>query len=431
MSQTLLLELNEINFEYVQRYIDQGKLPGFSELMKKHGVLRTEAEQNYEELEPWIQWVTVHSGQAYKDHGIFRLGDIVGSSVPQFFEKLEAQGYRVGAVSPMNAENRLEHAAYFVPDPWTNTPASGSPFVRRLSGAVSRAVNSNAYGKVGVRTLLEVLAGLARFARPVHYPRYAALVARGLRRHWPRAMLLDLLLFDLHNALFSRHRPDFSVLFLNSGAHIQHHYFLNSAACDAERRNPEWYVSPDADPVLEIYELYDMMLRELRQRFPNTRLIVATGLQQMPYPEVTYYYRLTDHEGFLSRAGISGVTAIEPRMSRDFLVRFESREAAGEAQALLQGATDEEGRPLFEEVDNRGEDIFVTLTYPREIHSSTAAHINGRVIEPLAEHTALVAIKNGHHHATGYVIDTGETPETTRDRTVPLATLHDRILEAM
>ncbi|SFC96760.1 hypothetical protein SAMN05660831_00270 [Thiohalospira halophila DSM 15071] len=431
MSRTIFLELNEINFDYVEHYIQQGRLPGFKALMEEHGVIETEAEQRYEELEPWIQWVTVHSGRAYRDHEIFRLGDIVGRPVPQFFEELESKGHTVGAISPMNAENRLQNAPYFVPDPWTPTEASGSPFVRRLARAVSEAVNANAHGRVGAGTLATVLAGLARFASPRHYGRYASLIARGLRHHWPRAMLLDLLLFDVHNALFRKHRPDLSVLFLNAGAHIQHHYFFNSPACEADRRNPDWYVEPEADPVYEIYELYDMMLRDVRQRFPESRLIVATGLRQVPYPEVTYYYRFTDHADFLQRAGIPGVTGVEPRMSRDFLVHFDSAESAAEAERLLRAATDDEERPLFEEADNRGTDMFVTLTYPHEITPGTTAHINGRTIEDLAAHTALVAIKNGHHHTTGYVIDTAETAASTRDRTIPLPELHDRIVGAV
>jgi hypothetical protein len=244
-------------------------------------------------------------------------------------------------------------------------------------------------------------------------------------------MLLDLLLFDVHNLLFHKHKPDLSVLFLNAGAHIQHHYFLNSSACEVDRQNPAWYVEPEADPVYEVYELYDMMLRDLVRRFPETRLIVATGLRQVPYPEVTFYYRLTDHGDFLQRAGIQGVVSIEPRMSRDFLVHFESAEYATEAERILRMATDDKGRPLFEEADNRGTNIFVTLTYPHEITPDTAVRINEREIDDLAAHTALVAIKNGHHHTTGYVIDTAETAEAIRNQTIPLLALYDRIMKAV
>lgn len=432
MGRTILLGLNEINFDYVRRYVERGYLPGFGALLREHGLIRTRAEERYEWLEPWIQWVTVHTGLPYEGHGVFRLGDIVGRDVPQLFEDLERRGFTVGAISPMNAENRLRRTPYFVPDPWTGTPASGPPLVRRLARAVARAVNTNATGGTGVRTLLEVLAGLVRFARPRHYPLYARLIARGLRLHWPRAMLLDRLLFDLHTALYRKHQPDLSVLFLNAGAHIQHHYFFNSAVGETGRRNPEWYVAPEADPVLEVYALYDRMVSELRARFPEARLILATGLQQVPYPEVTFYYRLTDHADFLRRLGIDGVVAVEPRMSRDFLVRFVDADAARAGERVLRGARDDQGKALFEEVDNRGADLFVSLTYPHEVRPGTrVASGDGRAIPEFSAHVALVAIKNGHHDTTGYLVDTAERSGEADAQVIPLASLHDRVMRAV
>ena len=60
--QLLFLELNEINFEYVASYVRRGGLPNLGRLIRVNGVARTVSEQRYEELEPWIQWVTAHTG---------------------------------------------------------------------------------------------------------------------------------------------------------------------------------------------------------------------------------------------------------------------------------------------------------------------------------------------------------------------------------
>ena len=35
--------------------------------------LITESESEYENLEPWIQWPSVHTGLPFKDHKILRL----------------------------------------------------------------------------------------------------------------------------------------------------------------------------------------------------------------------------------------------------------------------------------------------------------------------------------------------------------------------
>src|SRR6188508_436380 len=112
----ILVELNEINFEIARRYATANRLPGTQKLLANASI-HTSAEERYEALEPWIQWPSVHSGMTAGEHKIFRLGDIVNSDIPQIFEELERRGLRVGAVSAMNAANRLSNPAYFIPDP--------------------------------------------------------------------------------------------------------------------------------------------------------------------------------------------------------------------------------------------------------------------------------------------------------------------------
>src|SRR4051794_16443678 len=105
-NQLLLLEFNEINFDSVAFYCAHGRLPNFRRLIDEHGWHTTTSEQAYEHIEPWIQWVTAHTGLSLAEHGVFRLGDIARTEIPQIWERLEERGLKVGAVSPMNAKHR-------------------------------------------------------------------------------------------------------------------------------------------------------------------------------------------------------------------------------------------------------------------------------------------------------------------------------------
>jgi hypothetical protein len=121
-SRLILIELNEINFDTATTYIERGEyLPGFKKLIER-GIVHTESEPEYENLEPWIQWPSVHTGKAFKEHKVFRLGDFVNSLDDQLFEHLENAGLSVEAVSLMNASNKLQKLAYFILDPWHQTP---------------------------------------------------------------------------------------------------------------------------------------------------------------------------------------------------------------------------------------------------------------------------------------------------------------------
>jgi hypothetical protein len=174
----LILQLNEINFDLVRLYLSKfpGRFPGFEKLIAGKGI-DTSSEGAYEELEPWIQWASVHTGKSYAEHKLFRLGDVVGSNVPQFFEQLEMDGVSVGAISPMNAENRLKKPAYFIPDPWTQTPSDSSWWSQVLGQAVSQAVNDNAQARITMQSALYIALGLLRFAQVKHYRKYLSLVA--------------------------------------------------------------------------------------------------------------------------------------------------------------------------------------------------------------------------------------------------------------
>lgn len=419
----LQLELNEINFDDVERYAAAGELPVLAGLIDRHGIVETTSEQTYEELEPWIQWVTAHTGRSFAEHGVFRLGDIIDKDIPQIWEVLEAQGFRVGAVSPMNAKNRCANAAFFIPDPWTATPVTGSKLIRGLSTAISQAVNDNASARIDLRSATWLLAGLGRYARPRNWRRYLTQItgtARG--RSWNKALVLDQLLADLFVCEVGRTKPDFASLFLNAGAHIQHHYMFNAAVYRGALRNPAWYIRPGEDPVLDVYRLYDAIVGQIRSDFPDARLLLTTGLHQNPHGHVTFYWRLKDHASFLDRHDVP-YEAVEPRMSRDFIVRCRDASQADDAARRLAAITAADGTSLFE-IDRREGSLFVTLTWDNDVPEDFEYRAGNRVWPDLRNALSFVAIKNGEHDGIGYLIDTGKVAKRGAPRpSMPLASL--------
>jgi hypothetical protein len=405
--QLVLLELNEINFDLVNQYLSKypGRFSGLEKLVAG-AKIHTSSEEVYDELEPWIQWVSVHTGKSYVEHKLFRLGDIVGSQVPQIFEQLEMSGLVIGAISPMNAENRLKKPAYFIPDPWTKTPSDDSWWSRRLGSAVAQAVNDNSQSKITMISALTILIGLIRFAKFKHYPLYIKLACRSVGASWRRALVLDLFLHDLHTSFLKGKNPQFSTLFLNAGAHIQHHYFHNSPfiSSDSGFKNPNWYISHKLDPFEEMLEVYDCILGECLAD-NGYELIVATGLSQRPYDRIKYYYRLKDHAAFLRRIGINFLE-VHPRMTRDFMVTFESMDDATKAQNILSELRVlKKSKPLFGEIENRGDQLFVTLTYPDELVETDVVEFGPIKLE-IHQEVTFVAIKNGMHQSKGFAFFT-------------------------
>ena len=160
MKKINLIELNEINFEIIQQYINKnpGYFQGFEKLLNLR-CFKSTSEDVYQHIEPWIQWPSVHTCQTYDQHKIFRLGDIVHYCGEQIFEMIEKKGYSVGCISPMNTINNLKKPAYFIPDPWTNTKSDKSFLSKSIHRAMKQAVNDNSENKNKLINLRDITLG--------------------------------------------------------------------------------------------------------------------------------------------------------------------------------------------------------------------------------------------------------------------------------
>ncbi len=426
MKKLIFWEMNEINFEYVNCYIEQGKLPNWKSFLDEHGLFITTSEKRYEELEPWIQWPTVRTGKTYKEHGIFRLGDVNGNNLKQHWEILEDRGYSVAAISPINGLNNTKNSPFWIPDPWVDTKISGKGFIERIAKAVKQAVNDNSQEKLEVSTVIAILEGLLTKSQLSSWPLYISGLLGALKKqHWSKAIILDRLLADVFIFLWKKYQPDFSVLFLNSGAHIQHHYMCSSASYTGKIMNPSWYVDKKKDPLLDLLKMYDAILYDLN-KLKNTRLIIATGLQQVPYETPTFYWRLKNHNDFLIKLGVK-FKRVQPRMTRDFLLEFSNPEDLIHAEDTLSKVRSLSGKSVFGEIDNRGDDLFVTLTYDEDIGDDFSILLNEKEYKNFKNDVAFVAIKNGHHDAIGYYMDSCRKPKELGEN-IPLPHLFEFVL---
>tara|TARA_Y200000002_G_scaffold350803_1_gene328363 strand:- start:8103 stop:9389 length:1287 start_codon:yes stop_codon:yes gene_type:complete len=395
----IFLQLNEINFNLVKLYLDEIKLDAFQEITKTY--TETTSEDKYELLEPWIQWTSINTGLSANEHNIFRLSDIQKFKKDQIYEKIESLGYSVGAVSPMNTLNNLAKPAFFIPDPWTQTKNDDSFWSKLISKVLSKEVNSNANKNVDINSLITLAIIVIRFARPKNYLKYISLFLKSIKKKWFRAIFLDLLLSDIFLSLLQNKQPNFASLFLNGGAHIQHHYLANSKYSKKTiKNNPSWLISQNDDPFRDMIKVYDQIISDVMDH-DKYDLLIATGLTQVPNERNEFYYRLKDHDKFLKLIGIKYLNIV-PLMSRDFIVNFLNENEANEAFNILKSLEVDKEKLLFDQIDNRGKSLFITLTFPDEINNATILKTKDKEIR-LKEHVSFVAIKNGKHSGTGFL----------------------------
>ena len=407
----ILAEFNELSPVLMDKFIAAGKLPNFARLRGESEVHLTHAEEEQEDLEPWIQWVTVHSGLSYAEHGVRNLGDGDKLTVKSVWDLLSDAGRQVWVCGSMNVNYELPINGWVVPDPWMRKVR---PHPDELD-LYYRFVAANVQEHTREETPLsrrEQLSFLSFMARNGLSPTTVKAIVRQLIDersadvHWKRAVILDKLQFDLFRSHWKRKRPDFATFFLNSTAHFQHLYWRNM--------EPEHFkVKPEPgeqavyeDAILFGYEQMDQICgRLLDMAGDDTTLMFATALSQQPC--LTYeesggkvIYRPSDFDAFVRMVGIPTPTEVTPVMAEEFHLEFSSEERAREAEARLAELRYEGDQALS--VSREGTDLLCGCQVWTEVEPDAVLHLDGSETVPFFETFYKIdMVKSGMHHRDG------------------------------
>jgi len=346
-----LLELNEFNIELLQKAVERLPVHNIRRLLSFHRT-KTHTGDQYESdfLEPWVQWVSVHTGIPSSVHQIKHLGDVPGLQVKQLWEKLSEQGVTSGVWGAMNASLASSRdSLFFLPDPWS---ASETAFPEELNALLNplRLISKN-YTNRSNSSIFRQLQGLFAlfaknglggcFAKQIPLLLKNALLFRGA--HFVFISALDYLSANLFLKYKERYNPDFSLLFLNSIAHLQHHHWHG-------------HELQPGTPLAYGFTVIDQILGKIFSHLgPDELFVVTNALSQKNTNEEKPWilYRQKDQNQFLRAIGIRDVT-VEAHMTHDAHLFFSSKEAALEAKRLLESA------------HINGENLFLVESYPEE-----------------------------------------------------------------
>ena len=400
MKKLVLIELNEINFDLIKIYSKKKKFNFFNDDFLSN--LRiTSSESIYKKIEPWIQWVSIHTGKTADEHKIERLGDINKLDSKQIFERVEELGYSVGAICPMNTLNKLQNTKYFISDPWTINKKNENFFDMLLSNAIKTLVNNNSNKKFFIGSYFILLIALLKVVRLKTISKYIYLFFKSFSNKWNKSLFLDLFLNDYHINCIKKFNPNFTTVFFNAGAHIQHHYLVYSKIVEKKFTLPSSDIDSNYDPIEEMYRFYDDILIDY-SRLKNYQLLIATGLTQTPYDRLKFYYRPIDHKIFL-KSFLIKAEQIYPRMTRDFLIEFNSSLEADKAAIIFDKINKVNEKEIFEYDNNRGTSIFVSFKYDLKIDNDTFIYNSDRQKIYLKSLVSFIAIKNGMHDQKGFL----------------------------
>ena len=437
------LELNELSRPIIDALVSRNKLPHFARINQEWGFYETTSENTYEKWEPWIQWVTAHTGKPLSEHNVFRLSDGHTLRHKQTFEVLSERGIESGIVGSMNTVRGTCEGGFFLPDPWTKKGETYPSTVQPLWNLLSRFVQKRTDSLPSMRELAASMQACLRLRLSPKL--YLRIVAELLRQktnpltRWRLPSIFDLFLTEIFKRLVTSTNFGFYTLFLNSVAHYQHHYWRNfdKTGFDPTIRYDDCRELDD--PVSYGYQLYDRILGEILNLAdqPDTLIIIASGLSQVPFRERDAeggmnYYRLRNHQQFVQSVGLSDLK-VYSLMSRDWEIGSEEPARLEHAKKVLSGLK-VANEPLFNVKQGLSNLLFVETAVTRRVAATECIlDGDGESIGAFDNAFKNIAVKSGHHTGIGCLWISEKTPfePTDSPSPVPLTFLHDLTLQAL
>lgn len=389
--------LNELDFKLLEKYCSKlpGKFKNFEALFR---LPKRQTDNFYtanNQIEPWIVWPSFFNGKSFFEHKIFRLNEFHISNYKNISEILESQNMKVGSIGAMNIPNRLVNPDYFISDMWSTTKPDKNHLIHSIQKALSQGVINNNSFKLSLSSIFYILVGLLISLRVKNIFTYMSLTIRSIKDRYIMALWLDYYINNLHYYLFNKNKTNFSTVFFNAGAHIQHHNYNNSIIYK------KYYKTNSKDYFPKILAVYDKILGDYIHN-KSLEFIVLNGLMQKQVPQGVYYYRFKDPDLFFNIIGID-TSQIQLKMSRDLTLHFDSARKLKVGISILQSIKIGNEK-IFKGFVVEKNKIFLTITYSKEIKSKDRVRV--RVKNTTLDLNALnilrvIATKNGTHISSG------------------------------
>ena len=345
----------------MDKFIAEGILPGFKRLFDEAYIFKTDAGESPPALEPWIQWVTVHTGKAYAQHKVFELSDGHLYRGDRVWDIVSDSGGSVWVCGSMNSAIRDGKInGLILPDPWA---VGIDPFpvtaFRDYFRFVSTYVKEYSAKNIPLSVLEYVRFGWFVLSHGLSLRTIWQLLVQLLtegkgNKKWAMAFVLDNIQFDLFRYFYKKFNPVFSTIFLNSTAHLQHFYWRNM--------EPDLFdIQPSAqdqvryhDAIRRGYMQMDgLVCRTLDMAGADTTIVFATALSQQPLVKHDLdggklLFKPYDNAKLIRLAGIVTTPRQDQVMSNQFYLVFDTEEEARDAAERLSSIMTSEGEMLLD-----------------------------------------------------------------------------------
>jgi hypothetical protein len=442
----ILLEFNELCPHLVDWFIDEGALPNFKRLRDASETFITHTNEDV--LEPWIQWVTVHTGVPLSEHGIKDLDEGEKLTYNTFWDGLAEEN--VLLMSPMNVKFRRRNQSLFMPDPWAASQVPSAE-LEPFYNFIRAAVNSHARTD---RLDLKIAATAVRFllAHGLTFETLAAAFSqlfneKFARRDvkWRRATILDRLLWDVF-AHFWRgsRRPRVGIFFSNATAHYQHKYWSHHDPSLFSLKPNAAEVETYGNVIRFGYQAHDRLIgKAIALAEPGTAIALCTALSQQPMLDYEvrggkHMFLVKDFAALQSALGTRATARVEALMAEESWLHFATEADGADGYRKFSSAKTGDGRALFKLRGFDGKSFIIGCgVFASEVDAHTTIVNAAGAAAPFHEYfLRMETVTTAKHHPDGiFWIMSGDpsrrAPKVRLAETLPLTDVRGKLEQAL
>ena len=276
----LAINLNEYNLDFLNKGARKYDCYNIKKFLKLKNIKTFSIDKIQDKnLDPWVQNISINSGQRSSKHKIFNLGQKISNNIDQIWDYLSKKNYKCGVWGPMNT-NFKDHKniKIFLPDPW-NYKSNVKPIelnkIYRLSRVYARDYTDfNIFKnlKLFLNFFLYSIKSLALFELLKYFPLYLKIITRNGIKNYFLFFIFDIISLIIFKNISKKFKLNFSLIFLNSLAHFQHNNW------DEKENHKDYFLLTDQIFYL-IFKLskgYDSLLiyNSFSQKLVKTRYLI-------------------------------------------------------------------------------------------------------------------------------------------------------------
>jgi hypothetical protein len=309
----ILFEINEFDLAFILNGAKKFKYHAIKKFFNKKKIktFTNDKTEGYN-LDPWVQWVSVHTGKASKQHKVFRTGQKLDNSIVQLWDIFSKNNISSSIWGAFNASLRNKNKVdIFFPDPWSFEEEAYPKKFENFSLLPSYyAQNYPAVSKVKILYYILIFFQKIIFSNIIlflikNFFTLSKIFFKAGFKSFNLYFLLDLLSILIIRNNLKNSPSNFTIIALNSFAHYQHNFW------DEKKYHYIyfWYLNQMTIIFEELDKLYDSS-------------IILNGFSQVKI-KTEYYIRPNNPSEFLKIFNLK-YSSIEPNMTTGATVFFNS-----------------------------------------------------------------------------------------------------------